>query len=83
MAMAPSVVDARGMRCPWPALRLARAMRDLPAEGAVQLLADDPGAAREIAALAAERGWTVASPAAGTFVIGVAPAPERIESGSA
>jgi len=22
------VVDARGMRCPWPALRLARAMRE-------------------------------------------------------
>lgn len=50
-------VDARGMRCPWPALRLARAM----AAGAasVDLLADDPMAAGEIAALARERGWTV------------------------
>ena len=47
------VVDARGMRCPWPALRLARAMR-----GArdVLLLADDPQAGREAAALAAEHG---------------------------
>jgi tRNA 2-thiouridine synthesizing protein A len=50
------VVDARGMRCPWPALRLARAMR---AERAVLLLADDPQAAREVAALAAGHGWTV------------------------
>ena len=50
------VVDARGMRCPWPALRLARAMRD---SADVQLIADDPQAGREVAALAAEHGWTL------------------------
>lgn len=50
------IVDARGMRCPWPALRLARAMRDAPD---VYLIADDPQAGREIAALAAEHGWAV------------------------
>ncbi|MBL0769941.1 sulfurtransferase TusA family protein [Sphingopyxis sp. XHP0097] len=49
-------VDARGMRCPWPALRLARAMRDARD---VLLLADDPQAGREVAALAAEHGWRV------------------------
>ena len=49
-------VDARGMRCPWPALRLARAMRDARE---VLLLADDPQAGREVAALAAEHGWCV------------------------
>ncbi len=52
------VVDARGMRCPWPALRLARAMRDAPD---VYLIADDPQAGREVAALAGEHGWTVVS----------------------
>ena len=48
-------VDARGLRCPWPALRLARAFR----QGArnIRLRADDPAAPQEIAALAAERGW--------------------------
>ncbi len=56
------VVDARGMRCPWPALRLARAMRTAPH---VLLIADDPQAGREVAALAAEHGWQVeADPAA-------------------
>ncbi|WP_374393372.1 sulfurtransferase TusA family protein [Sphingopyxis sp.] len=50
------VVDARGMRCPWPALRLARAMREARN---VLLLADDPQAGREAAALAAEHGWTL------------------------
>lgn len=52
------IVDARGMRCPWPALRLARAMRDT--DTAI-LLADDPQAGREAAALAAEQGWTIDS----------------------
>jgi tRNA 2-thiouridine synthesizing protein A len=50
------VVDARGMRCPWPALRLARAMRDT---ADVLLIADDPQAGREVAALADEHGWLV------------------------
>ena len=51
-------IDARGMRCPWPAIRLGRAMR----EGGVPvlILADDPIAPGEIAALAAARGWSVA-----------------------
>lgn len=55
------VVDARGMRCPWPALRLARAMRDA---SDVLLIADDPQAGREVAALAGEHGWSVESDAA-------------------
>ena len=50
------VVDARGMRCPWPALRLARAMRNA---ANVLLIADDPQAGREVAALAAEHDWLV------------------------
>ncbi|OQW48403.1 MAG: hypothetical protein A4S16_01095 [Proteobacteria bacterium SG_bin6] len=42
------------MRCPWPALRLARALR----EGAdtVEVLADDPRASHELAAVAAAAG---------------------------
>ena len=54
-------IDGRGLRCPWPALRLARAMRTA---AAVRILADDPAAARELAALAHEHGWTFAARAA-------------------
>ncbi|MBD3762150.1 sulfurtransferase TusA family protein [Sphingomonadaceae bacterium G21617-S1] len=54
----PVRVDARGMRCPWPAIRLSRAMREHPG-GPVLILADDPIAPGEIAALAAAQGWTV------------------------
>jgi len=49
------VIDARGLRCPWPVLRAARALRD-PANGAgVILVADDPLADVELAAFAKSR----------------------------
>ena len=50
----PVVVNARGMKCPWPALRAARAMRDADA---IEIEADDPIAGRELEALAMQRGW--------------------------
>ena len=49
------VIDARGMRCPWPVLRLAKAMR--AGERAVTIKADDPIAPGEIRALADQHGW--------------------------
>jgi len=58
-------VDARGMRCPWPVLRLARAMRG--AESAI-ILADDPAAPAEIAALADAHGWAI-YPQDGGFLV--------------
>lgn len=50
-------IDARGMKCPWPVIRLARAIR----EGAhsVEIYADDPIAPSEIAAIAQAQGWSV------------------------
>jgi tRNA 2-thiouridine synthesizing protein A len=52
------LVDARGMRCPWPVLRLSRAARQLQRPGAIRILADDPLAATELQQLCAERGWS-------------------------
>lgn len=49
-------IDARGMRCPWPALRAARALRGGEAS-VVVVLADDPAAAGELAVMAAAAGW--------------------------
>jgi tRNA 2-thiouridine synthesizing protein A len=43
-------IDARGMRCPWPAIRLARALRE--GAGIVEIIADDPAAPTELAAVA-------------------------------
>jgi TusA-related sulfurtransferase len=49
-------IDARGLRCPLPVLRLARALREHPAAEAFSLVADDPAAATDIPAFAGERG---------------------------
>ena len=51
------LVDARGLLCPWPALRLSRAAREASGPGLIRILADDPVAPRELAALCRERGW--------------------------
>ena len=69
MSPAPLVVDARGMRCPWPALRLARALRQ--ERGAIQLLADDPAAERECRAVAEAAGRSFAAGEPGCFMLGV------------
>ena len=55
MTIDAATVDARGMRCPWPVLRAARAMRD---HAAVLVMADDPIAPGELRALAEARGWS-------------------------
>ena len=52
--MMADIIDARGLRCPWPVLRLAKALRE--GAGSVTIVADDPIAPAEIAAFAAERG---------------------------
>jgi tRNA 2-thiouridine synthesizing protein A len=51
-------IDARGMRCPWPALRAARGMRE--ADHLI-ILADDPAAAGELQALATGSSWSFQS----------------------
>jgi tRNA 2-thiouridine synthesizing protein A len=63
-------IDARGMRCPWPVVRLARAARGGAAT--VIILADDPIAPGEIATLSAARGWTVTMAGADGWRIGIA-----------
>ncbi len=47
-------IDARGLRCPWPAIRLARALRD--GAEVVEIGADDPAAPAELARVAAAAG---------------------------
>ena len=66
----PRPVDARGLRCPLPALRLARAVRE-NGPGLYALLADDPAAEHDIPALCAERGWHLQAAGEGRFAISV------------
>lgn len=61
-------VDARGLRCPIPALRLARAVRE-GGPARYRLLADDPAAEGDIPALCAERGWVLLEAGDGWFEV--------------
>lgn len=56
MTADPRLVDARGMLCPWPVIRLCRAAREL-GKGRLRIFADDPAAPREIALFCREKGW--------------------------
>lgn len=53
-------LDTRGMRCPWPALRLARVMRQSAPGDEIVMIVDDPKAESEVEALSRERGWALA-----------------------
>ena len=53
-----SELDLRGLRCPWPALRLARALREGLAPPCT-IHADDPRAESELSALANAHGLTL------------------------
>ncbi|TKD50172.1 sulfurtransferase TusA family protein [Sphingomonas baiyangensis] len=61
-------IDARGLKCPWPALRAARALRG--GDIAIEIEADDPAAERELAALAGAHGLAFRACAAGVYRIG-------------
>lgn len=55
------------MKCPWPALRVARAMRS---HATVAIAADDPIAERELRALADQHGWTFAVGGEACYMLG-------------
>lgn len=50
------VVDARGLRCPLPLVRARQALASLGAAEALVVLATDPEAPIDLAALAADAG---------------------------
>lgn len=54
------------MKCPWPALRAARAMR---VAACVTIDADDPIAPSELQALAQEQGWRFSSAGEHRFLL--------------
>lgn len=58
-------IDARGMRCPWPAIRLAKALRD--GATVVEIAADDPRAAGELASAATAVGARLTVVGEGVF----------------
>jgi tRNA 2-thiouridine synthesizing protein A len=58
-AGADVAVDARGLRCPVPVLRLAAAVRGLPGGTTASVLATDPAVRHDVPAWARMRGHDV------------------------
>ena len=52
-------VDARGLRCPLPVLRLRREAEALAPGSVIELLATDPAARTDVPAFCAQKGWTL------------------------
>ncbi len=58
---APIIVDARGLNCPLPVLRLRKRLKGLAAGAVVDLLATDRAALRDVPAFCEAQGHIVAS----------------------
>ena len=50
------VVDARGLRCPLPIIRLANNIGDVPVGGTLAVVAEDPAARTDVPAWCRMRG---------------------------
>ncbi|MAW99257.1 MAG: redox protein [Sphingomonas sp.] len=58
-------IDARGMSCPWPAIRLAKALRE--GGGQIEIHADDPAAKRELTLVAESAGARISTAGEGVY----------------
>ena len=54
--MSETLVDARGLRCPLPVIRLAEAAKGLPAGAELTVLSTDPAAKLDVPAWCRMRG---------------------------
>ena len=68
-------VDARGLRCPMPVIRLAQAARAAPAGTVITLFSTDPAAEPDVAAWCRMRGHELVEQ---TWLDDVPPAPNNI-----
>ncbi|WP_306114525.1 MULTISPECIES: sulfurtransferase TusA family protein [unclassified Roseovarius] len=59
-------IDARGLLCPLPVLKLAKRIKSLDPGDEVRLLADDPAAVVDVPHYAGETGHTLVSTEDGT-----------------
>lgn len=54
--MTDTVLDAQGLSCPLPVLRARKALRGLAPGAVLRLIATDPGAVRDVAAMCEASG---------------------------
>ena len=57
----PTILDAKGLRCPLPVLMARKAMKDLPVGATLRVLATDPGAIKDFEAFCKTTGHRLLS----------------------
>nr|WP_272954527.1 sulfurtransferase TusA family protein [Kribbella sandramycini] len=62
-------MDCRGLLCPLPVIKLAKALPTVAVGDTVTVLADDPAAATDIAAWCRMRAQELVSAAENTYVV--------------
>jgi tRNA 2-thiouridine synthesizing protein A len=67
--MDSTILDAKGLLCPLPVLKARKALKSMPDGGMLEILATDPGAAKDFAAFCQTTGHRLveSSEAAGIF----------------
>ncbi len=53
----PTLLDAKGLRCPLPVLKARKAMKALPVGAILRVLATDPGAVKDFEAFCKTKGY--------------------------
>ena len=53
----PTLLDAKGLRCPLPVLKARKAMKQLPVGATLRVLATDPGAIKDFEAFCKTTGY--------------------------
>ena len=53
----PTILDAKGLRCPLPVLKARKAMKDLSVGATLRVLATDPGAVKDFEAFCKTTGY--------------------------
>jgi tRNA 2-thiouridine synthesizing protein A len=65
----PTILDAKGLRCPLPVLKARKAMKDLPVGGTLRVLATDPGAINDFEAFCKTTGYRLLAATQGDDVL--------------
>ena len=62
-------LDCLGMKCPRPIIELARSIDQIPVDGLIEVLADDPAAAFDLAAWCRMRDQQLVSAEGSRFLV--------------
>ena len=54
--MADHTLDAKGLNCPLPILKARKALKEVPADGRLEILATDPGSGADFEAFCRQTG---------------------------